>query len=44
VDLLDVSAATVYRALKELHRPKDLRRSGRGRLRTPDEEAMIPLF
>lgn len=39
-DLCGVSAATVYRGLKELHRPKDIRRTDRGRPRALGEGEM----
>lgn len=38
--LFGVSAATVYRSLQDLKRPKDLRRSDRGRPRTLDQDEM----
>ena len=39
-ELFGVSAATVYRALKDLHRPKDMRRADRGRPRAFDEREL----
>ena len=42
-ELFGVSAATVYRALKALHRPKDMRRADRGRPRALTEREMTHL-
>lgn len=38
--LFAVSPATVYRALKELHRPRDMRRADRGQPRAFDTKEM----
>ena len=38
--LFAVSPATVYRALKDLHRPRDMRRADRGKPRTFDTKEM----
>ena len=39
-ELFGVSANTIYRALRELHRPKDMRRADRGHPRALDERDM----
>ena len=39
-ELFGVSPATVYRALKDLNRPKSMRRSDRGRPRAFDEDQL----
>lgn len=39
-ELFGMSTSTIYRGLKELHRPKDMRRVDRGRPRALDEREM----
>lgn len=39
-ELFGVSTATIYRSLQSLHRPKDIRRSDRGKPRSIDQDRM----